>query len=85
MVPPHNEYSSRLPAKLADGEQASYSIPLGDFRKNSLPHFQRKPKFLSFLWSRFIFIQIIITTGDSFTFRIHKNLRDEITGKARAR
>jgi hypothetical protein len=83
MVIPVNEYSSRFPLKLADGDQAMYSIPIDDFRRNSLPKFQSQPRFLSFIWSRFIFVRIVTTTGDGFKFRINRTLRDEIVAKKR--
>ncbi len=36
VIPPQNELSTRLPVKLADGDQAAVYIPLLEFRHNSL-------------------------------------------------
>ena len=73
-----NALSSKLPIQLKDGEQATYLIPLKEWVKNAQPELVLGPRFLAFLWSRLIFLQVSTTHGKRYTFRIKKGLHQLI-------
>jgi hypothetical protein len=79
--PPINSYSSKMPIKLADGDQASYYLPMKDFNEHSRKYFVWHPWIRSIIQSQFIYIRVTVTTGQSFAYRINKTLRDELRGK----
>ncbi len=81
MIPALNVYSSTIPVKLNDGEQASFYFPVEDFRRTSITNLlERAPKKFRRLWIWFTRIQVHSTTGDSFTFHIRKSIRQEFRG-----
>lgn len=81
-LPPRNEYSNELPIKLQDGEQAKLFIPLEAFRANTIPSITAgQPRFLRPLWLWFMKVIVYTTTGETFGFRVGKDIRREILGK----
>lgn len=83
IVPPQNEYTSRFPVRLIDGEQASIYIPIEAFRTTSLQIILGgRPRFLFQFWVRFMRLVIHTTAGVSVNFKIQKTLRNEILGRS---
>lgn len=76
-IAPRNPYSSTVPVKLSDGEQATYMLPIREFEKNM--HLRAKDA-VSGLASRlkvhFIRVGVCTSTGEGFEARIEKSLRD---------
>jgi len=79
LVPPPNTYSSRIPTKLADGDQAAFYFPIENFRKNDRPLLlTSSPKFFKPIWLLFSCLVVHTTTGQSFTFKMNKSIRQEL-------
>ncbi len=71
-------FSSKLPIKLNDGEEAHYHIPL-DKATNWIDKFVQQ--FLinrSKISFKFIKIQVFVSTGDKFESRIENNLKEKL-------
>jgi len=67
--------STRLPAKLGDGDSASFMIPLEDWAIRVGPDLIRKPRSLM---SHLVFVQAHTSTNDTFSRRIAPSLRKSI-------
>lgn len=80
ILPPANDLSSRLPLKLADGDQAALYLPLEDSREVSLPSIREfRPKHLRWLWNRSHRLIAHTSTREKHYFTIHKTMRTEIS------
>lgn len=85
LIPPPDAISSRIPAKLTDGEQASFHFPIAHFRdidrktllKNAPTHFRR-------IWLLFTRLLVHTTTGQTFAFKVHRSIRQELLGTRRS-
>jgi len=77
--PPEITDSAKLPHKLTDGEQLDWYIPLDACSKIFIPKIIKgRMKYFASLWFYFLRLDIRMTTGKSFTFKIHNNLKKEI-------
>ncbi len=72
-----NPLSSRLPARLGDGEQARFFIPLWEWKENALPTIfpRRRQGFLSLASVR---LQVRLSGDRRFNFRVSKSVRELI-------
>jgi hypothetical protein len=85
LIPPPNQYSSRIPVKLSDGEQASFHFPIAHFRDRDRPTLlTNAPKRFRRFWLLFTRLLVHTTTGQTFAFRVHKSIRQELLGVRRS-
>ncbi len=81
-LPVQDVYSSSIPVELTDGKQARVCIPLRDFRANTRSTLMNDaPIHFRSFWTRFARIIVHSTTGENFTFRIHKSVRVEMLSR----
>ena len=83
-VPGSSVYSSTLPVKLGDGDEAFFRIPMGQFEQGAESIIKtiggcRFPAVLS----RSIRVGVYTSAGGIFTARVDKNLRDWFVKKAK--
>jgi hypothetical protein len=73
-VPPQNEFSSRLPIKLNDGEEAKFFIPIKTFELHIYPELKVNSKYFKYFTSRFTKI-VVNTSVKNLTFDLNKSFR----------
>lgn len=71
--------NTRLPAKLADGDTASFMIPIEGWGERVAADLMSPPRRIS---AYFVYVQAHCSTGDSFTRRIAPSLRKAILAYA---
>lgn len=79
-IPALNNYSSNIPIKLEDGEQAKFFISYESFENKLYPLLKVKTKIFSYFFTRFTKI-IIHTSLKSKTYRLTPDFRKELLPK----
>jgi hypothetical protein len=74
--PPQNNYSSRFPITLDDGQSANYSSPVPEFEKSFTKHFRHEfSGFFGAIRLRLLRVGVGTSTGEVFRCKPEKELR----------